>query len=126
MFRGLSKQKNEEERIMNYFAMKSEEGYVQSSELIKRKMLIYGEKTMLGEFIQKKGAYVKSHAHKEEQIGYLVRGSAQVEVEGQSAMLHEGDCWIIPGNAKHSMEFYEDSMSIEVYSPPREDYMPVK
>jgi quercetin dioxygenase-like cupin family protein len=111
---------------MNYFARKSEEGYVQSSDLIKRKMLIYGEKSMLGEFIQKKGGMVKTHAHKEEQIGYLVKGSAIVEVEGEKATLYPGDSWVIPGNANHAMEFLEDSLSIEVYTPPREDYMPKK
>jgi quercetin dioxygenase-like cupin family protein len=91
---------------------------------IKFKTLVYGEKTLLGEFRLAKGAVIADHAHPHEQTGYLVKGRVVFTMGQERIIVEPGDSWCIPGDAKHSAEAIEDSLLIEVFSPVREAYLP--
>ena len=69
-----------------------------------------------------KGRILPQHKHPEEQTGYLVSGHMILVIEGERHELMPGDSWAIPGNVEHGAETLEDSVALEVFSPPREDY----
>ncbi|MBN2061754.1 MAG: cupin domain-containing protein [Deltaproteobacteria bacterium] len=101
-----------------------EHGYGQVMDKIKRKTLVYGERTLLTEFLLEKGAVLPAHKHPNEQTGYLVSGRIVLKIENEDYECNPGDSWCIPGNADHSAVVIEDSVAIEVFSPVREDYLP--
>lgn len=110
---------------MNYKIRKTDENdYINVLDGIKRKTLVYGNNTLLTEFIIKKGKILPMHSHPEEQNSYLVSGHIILIIEGNGHEMKPGDSWAIPGNVHHGAETLEDSIAIEIFSPIREDYIP--
>jgi len=108
------------------FEKHSTRGYVAALEGIQRKTLAYGEKTLMAEFLLKKGSALPRHAHPHEQTGYLVKGHIRLSIGTEEYEARPGDSWSIPGGVEHGAESLEDSQVIEVFSPVREDYLPTK
>lgn len=103
---------------------KSEEGYKVAVEGIEQKTLVHGEKTLMTEFLLKKGSLLPLHSHPHEQTGYLVSGHIRLCVGDETFDVKPGDSWCVPGDVEHNAEIIEDSVAIEVFSPVREDYLP--
>jgi quercetin dioxygenase-like cupin family protein len=99
-------------------------GYRQAVEGIEQKTLVYGAKTLMMEFLLRKGSTLPRHAHPHEQSGYLVKGHIRLSIGTQQCDAQAGDSWCIPGGVEHGAEILEDSVAIEVFSPVREDYLP--
>ncbi len=106
------------------FAKHEESGYNELLEGIEQKTLVYGEKTLLAEFLLKKGTTLPLHSHPYEQTGYLVKGHIRLSIGGDLNDVKPGDSWCIGGGVEHGAEIMEDSVAIEVFSPVREDYLP--
>ncbi|MCD4717224.1 MAG: cupin domain-containing protein [Desulfobacterales bacterium] len=106
------------------FYKKSDEGYNEALEGIRRKTLVYGEKTLMCEFRLDKGKTLPMHSHPHEQSGYLVSGRINMIVEDEKFAVGPGEGWCIKGNVEHGAETLEDSVIVEVFSPVREDYLP--
>ncbi|MEW6668379.1 MAG: cupin domain-containing protein [Thermodesulfobacteriota bacterium] len=106
------------------FEKHSKTGYIVALEGIERKTLAYGEKTLMTEFLLKKGCTLPRHAHPHEQTGYLVKGRIRLSIGAEEWDAHPGDSWSIPGGVEHAAEVMEDSVAVEVFSPVREDYLP--
>jgi len=70
----------------------------------------------------KRGQAVGTHHHPHEQAGYCIQGRFELMVEGIATTVEADDSYIIPGDAAHSYRVLEDSLAVEVFSPPREDY----
>ncbi len=68
------------------------------------------------------GATVPEHSHSNEQTGYVVSGQVIMNIGGQTITCSEGDSYAIPANVPHSAHFDVDSVFIDVFSPPREEY----
>ncbi len=110
---------------MNYRVKKADkEDYIKVFDGIKRKTLVYGNNTLLTEFILSKGKTLPMHSHPEEQTGYLVSGHIILIIDGDRHEMKPGDSWAIPGNVEHGAETLEDSVAVEIFSPVREDYIP--
>ena len=106
------------------FERHSESGYHLALMGIEQKTLVYGEKTLMTEFLLKKGNNLPRHTHPHEQTGYLVKGKIRLSIGAQEFEAQPGDSWCIPGGVEHGAEVIEDSVAIEVFSPVREDYLP--
>jgi quercetin dioxygenase-like cupin family protein len=91
---------------------------------IKYKTLTFGERTCLSEFSLKKGSVIPSHSHPHEQTGYVISGCLLFTIAGERFEGRPGDSWNIPSNVEHDIDVLEDTVVIEVFSPPREDYLP--
>jgi len=90
--------------------------------LLTRK-LITGDRVMLSELILKKGCVVPPHHHENEQVSYVIRGTLKFEVNGKEIILHAGDVLIIPSNVVHSALALEDTLDLDIFSPPRQDWL---
>ena len=106
------------------YGKKSTQGYTEALEGIRRKTLVYGDKTLMTEFLLEKGRLLPLHSHPEEQTGYLVSGRIILTIGREKSEISPGDSWVIPGGEEHSAEILEDSVAIEVFAPVREDYLP--
>jgi len=90
--------------------------------LLSRK-LITGDRIMMSHVILKKGSVVPAHKHENEQITYILRGMLKFEVNGKDIVLREGDVLHIPSNVVHSAVALEDTLDLDVFSPPRQDWL---
>ncbi len=89
---------------------------------VTRRTMVWGERTMLCAMEVAAGQVVQAHSHPHEQIGYVAKGKLRFIVDGQVANLEAGDAYLIPGGAAHEVHGLEDSVAIDIFSPPREEY----
>jgi quercetin dioxygenase-like cupin family protein len=101
-------------------------GYKEALPGIKLKTLVHGEKTLFAELRMEANSCLPKHAHIHEQTGYLVEGKMRLTIGQQTFEAESGDSWCIPSNVEHSAQIVANSVAIEVFSPVREDYLPIK
>lgn len=77
----------------------------------------------LARLIMKKGLLIPTHHHYSEQITTIVSGQLKMWIEGREIVLRTGDVLCIPANLPHHTEALEDSVCLDVFSPPRTDWM---
>jgi len=106
------------------FTHHSTEGYVEQFEGAKRRTMVWGEKTLLGEFHLAAGHAMPNHAHPHEQAGYLISGKLRFNLPDESVLVGPGDAWCIPGDVPHQVDVLEDSVVIEVFAPCRDEFLP--
>ena len=92
------------------------------SEVISRK-IISGEKAMIAQIFIKKGGVVPEHHHESEQMSYVLDGTLKFEFEGKVVVVHKGEVLLIPSHVPHSAVALEDSLSLDVFSPIRKDWL---
>ena len=105
------------------FGKKSDHGYSKVLDGIRIKTIMYGQETLMTEFVLEKDSVLPEHVHVQEQTGYLVKGKMKLYAGDSSSILKAGDCWNIPSNVRHRAEILEDSVAVEVFCPCREDYL---
>ena len=87
-----------------------------------RRTLNEGERMMLCEIGLARGAIVPMHSHPHEQIGYLSSGRLLFVIGDEEREIKAGDSWCVPGDVPHGVTALEDSIAIDIFSPPRDDY----
>jgi quercetin dioxygenase-like cupin family protein len=88
-----------------------------------RQMLACGNGAMVVRIDCAKGSEVPIHTHPHEQIGHLVSGRATLKVGDKAVELKPNDGYAIPSNVPHGVvDCPEDSVFVDVFSPPREEY----
>jgi len=85
--------------------------------------LITGERVMLSALVLKKGCVVPAHHHENEQVSYVIRGKLKFDVNGREIVLNAGDVLHIPSNVVHSATALEDTLDLDIFSPPRQDWL---
>ena len=53
-----------------------------------------------------------------ETVGFVIRGRAELHLEGQMVLLEPGDSWIVPKGASHTYRILESFTAVEATSPP--------
>jgi quercetin dioxygenase-like cupin family protein len=95
------------------------------NDLIDRR-IITGEKVMLTHVYLKKGAVVPMHSHDNEQITYILEGKLKFWIESEDAdpiTIGPGDVITLPSNLSHKAEALEDTLDVDIFAPPREDWL---
>ena len=96
----------------------------QLGDLIVRQ-IISGDELMMVKLTMKAGAVVKHHSHPNEQMTYILKGKIRFthgpEME-QSTTLCAGDVLHFPANVPHAAECLEDTIDLDVFTPPRRDW----
>ncbi|WP_157448874.1 cupin domain-containing protein [Deinococcus peraridilitoris] len=90
------------------------------------RQLISGEKVMLAQLELKAGCIVPRHVHDNEQLSMAFSGAIKLvlgENEEQEFILRAGDVLVIPGGLPHRAEVLEDFSGLDVFSPPRQDWL---
>ena len=95
------------------------------SDLLSRK-LITGDRMMLAHVYLKKGCVVPRHSHENEQITYILEGGLRFwigEDEAQVIDVMAGEVLHIPSHVQHKAEALEDTLDVDIFSPPRQDWL---
>jgi quercetin dioxygenase-like cupin family protein len=95
------------------------------SDMLDRR-LITGEQVMLTHVYLKKGAIVPQHNHHNEQITYILEGALRFWIgddESEVIDVRAGEVLHIPSLVKHKAEALEDTVDVDVFSPPRQDWL---
>jgi quercetin dioxygenase-like cupin family protein len=53
-----------------------------------------------------------------ETVGFVLSGRAELHLEGQMVLLHEGDSWVVPAGSEHTYRILEPFRAVEATSPP--------
>lgn len=88
--------------------------------------LITGDRMMLAHVYLKKGCIVPRHSHENEQLTYVLEGALKFwigEDEKQEMVIRGGEVLHIPSNVPHKAEALEDTLDVDVFSPPRWDWI---
>jgi len=105
------------------FYKKNTREYINLIDGVKFISLVNGNKTHMTEFRLEKGSTIPLHSHPQEQTGYLVSGRLKFTVSNETIEAQPGDAWNLDSDIEHGVEVLEDSLVIEIFSPPREDYL---
>lgn len=63
----------------------------------------------------------KEHARRDyETVGFVIRGRAELHLEGQMVLLEPGDSWVVPRGANHTYRILEPFTAVEATHPPAE------
>jgi quercetin dioxygenase-like cupin family protein len=88
--------------------------------------LVTGERMMLAHVYLKRGAVVPVHSHDNEQLTYILEGALRFWIgdEGSEPVdVRAGEVLVIPPNVPHKAEALEDTLDVDVFSPPRQDWL---
>ena len=94
----------------------------QLSPLIGRR-LITGDQLMIAHVYLAKGAIVPKHDHHNEQLTYILEGKLRFTVAGETIDVAAGEVLHIPAHVPHEAEALEDTLDVDVFHPPRQDWL---
>lgn len=92
------------------------------TEMISRK-IITGERAMVSQIYLKRGALVPMHSHESEQLSYVLQGAVKFLLKGEEVIVREGEVLLIPSWVEHQAEALEDTFSLDLFSPIRQDWL---
>ena len=95
------------------------------TDMLDRK-LITGDRMMLAHVYLKKGCVVPKHSHENEQLTYIVEGALLFTLgEDQSVevTVAAGEVLHSPSNLPHKAVALEDTLDVDIFSPPRQDWL---
>ena len=87
------------------------------------RQFVAGERSMLARIILRKGSIVPQHSHDNEQITYVLEGTLKFVIDGRELIVRSGEILVIPSNLPHSAEALEDTVDLDIFCPPREDWI---
>ena len=89
--------------------------------------LITGERMMIAHVYFEKGQEVPRHSHDNEQLTYILSGALHFwfDAEGveQEIIVRAGEVIVIPSNLHHRAVALEDTLDVDVFCPPRQDWL---
>lgn len=87
------------------------------------RQIVVGDKVMVARVLLKKGCVVPMHQHHNEQITYVESGALHFTVSGEEVTVRSGEFLCIPPNAPHTAVALEDTVDVDLFTPPREDWL---
>src|SRR5579871_5955130 len=88
--------------------------------------LVTGERMMIAHVYLKTGDDVPRHSHENEQITYILSGALQFwlgEHDEQELTVRAGEVLVIPSHLPHRALALEDTLDVDVFCPPRADWL---
>jgi quercetin dioxygenase-like cupin family protein len=88
--------------------------------------LITGDRMMIAHVYLKKDAVVPRHSHENEQITYILEGALHFrlgENGEREVIVRAGEVLVIPSYLPHSAVALEDTLDVDVFNPPRQDWL---
>jgi quercetin dioxygenase-like cupin family protein len=88
--------------------------------------LITGDDVMLAHVLLRKGCVVPRHQHENEQFTYILTGALKFRIGedgSEEAIVRAGEVLHLPSNVWHEAEALEDTLDLDIFSPPRRDWL---
>jgi quercetin dioxygenase-like cupin family protein len=87
------------------------------------RQVIHGKTMTVARLDIRKGCSVPVHSHHNEQISMIEQGAMRFMLDGVERIVKAGEVLHIPANVPHSAEAIEDCIAVDLFSPPREDWI---
>jgi quercetin dioxygenase-like cupin family protein len=87
------------------------------------RQMIHTQTMTMARMEVRKGALVPEHSHHNEQVTTLEQGRMRFVLDGVELILNAGESLHIPANVPHSAEVLEDAVAVDMFSPPRQDWI---
>jgi quercetin dioxygenase-like cupin family protein len=94
----------------------------QLNPLIGRQFIV-GTGTMIARVLLKQGAVVPMHHHHNEQISYILEGALKFLIDEKEIIVRAGEVLCIPPNVPHEAHALEDTVDLDIFNPPRQDWI---
>jgi quercetin dioxygenase-like cupin family protein len=88
-----------------------------------QRQFVVGEDVMVARVLLKKGCIVPLHSHYNEQLTYILEGALKFWIDGKEIVVHAGEVLTIPRDMPHKAEALEDTVDLDVFNPPRADWI---
>ena len=88
--------------------------------------VVVGDRMMLAHVYLAKGSIVPRHQHENEQLTYILEGALKFRIGDDGAeeiVVRSGEVLVIPSNVPHQAEALEDTLDVDVFCPPRQDWL---
>jgi quercetin dioxygenase-like cupin family protein len=87
------------------------------------RQLVVGQNIMVTRIHLKKGCIVPEHSHPNEQVSYITDGALKFWIDGREIVVAAGEVLTIPPNLPHKAEALADTVSVDIFDPPRADWI---
>jgi len=88
-----------------------------------QRQFVVGQQIMVARVLLKKGCIVPEHSHHNEQLTYILDGALKFWIDGKEIVVHSGEVLCIPAHMPHKAEALEDTVDLDVFNPPRADWI---
>ena len=88
-----------------------------------RRQMLNGEQITLGRMQFEAGTKVPRHQHANEQITIIAEGTMLLMLDDREISLGKGEMILLPANVAHGAVALEETVSIEIFAPRREDWV---
>ena len=88
-----------------------------------QRQFVVGQEIMVARVLLKKGCIVPEHSHHNEQLTYILDGALKFWIDGKQIVVNAGEVLCLPANMPHKAEAMEDTIDLDVFTPPRADWI---
>ena len=88
-----------------------------------QRQFVVGQDIMLARVLLRKGCVVPEHSHHNEQVTYILEGELKFWIDGKEIVVNAGEVLTIPPHMPHKAEALEDTVDLDVFNPPRADWI---
>jgi quercetin dioxygenase-like cupin family protein len=88
-----------------------------------QRQFIVGQEIMVARVLLAQGCIVPEHSHHNEQLTYILEGALKFRIDGRDIVVSAGEVLCIPAHMPHQAEALADTVDLDVFTPPREDWM---
>ncbi len=88
-----------------------------------QRQFVVGQEIMVARVLMKKGCVIPLHSHHNEQFSYILEGALKFWIDGKEIVVNAGEVLTIPSNMPHKAEALEDTVDLDIFNPPRADWI---
>ena len=91
-----------------------------------RRRMVSGDRVMVAQVYIDEGAVVPTHSHENEQFTYILEGALHFwlgEDGAEEVVVRKGEILHIPSWVPHKAKALEDTLDVDIFSPPRQDWL---
>jgi quercetin dioxygenase-like cupin family protein len=88
-----------------------------------QRQFVVGQELMLARVVIKKSCIVPEHSHHNEQVTYVLDGALKFWIDGREIVVRAGEVLCIPADMPHQAEALDDTVELDVFTPPRTDWI---
>lgn len=70
-----------------------------------------------------RGAVVPEHEHVHEQVATVLAGRLRFRIGDEERVVSAVESVVVPSGVRHSVEALEDTVVLDVFAPPRDDWI---
>jgi len=88
-----------------------------------QRQLVVGQNVMVARVLMKKGCVIPLHSHHNEQVTYILEGALKFWIDGKEIVVNQGEVLAIPPHMPHKAEALSDTLDLDIFNPPRADWI---